>query len=579
MKTYYKVQFVIKKFLSSKNKIAFFGKTFRILKNYGVSGLSMTFKSIEQEKEKPKDLYSKQQSEKKEYLENEVSILFVILALHNEVDIRDTYRLTKQLLKDQDRLVVIKDFQRAEWEADIKCELFTCTMPNVYACVQNLLKESKQEYVYFIKGGNFLAANMRNEFAEIIAKKQPDIVYSDECVFAFDSGEIVRYDLKPDFSIYDLFQGNQSWQSVMFSKTLVMTITEVSPYPECIENMIFYLMLMSISKTKKITHISQVLLLKKDILEERNLEERRGILALCLKDSGILSNVILEKNYLKICKCYQQYKISIVVIANDFHNIQNCIRSILNFTADVDYEIFIVGEENLLSELKKHFRLQDCINYIVATSQMTYAQKCNTAAAQISGDILLFMQEDLQINYSLWLSKILDVFIFPWVGAASPKIVRQDNTIRYAGMIAGGFGFTAIPFNGEPNCYHKNINEPAFFNRQVSVLSASCIAIRQSVFKKIGGFDDANFDDKFSNAQLSFSVSHLGYACIYCADSILVSKSDDWYDSWYDKEHSSAYLNILMNYGQDLSEDMYFTDSMKYLYLRGVPIDFRIYQK
>lgn len=78
---------------------------------------------------------------------------------------------------------------------------------------------------------------------------------------------------------------------------------------------------------------------------------------------------------------------------------------------------------------------------------------------------------------------------------------------------------------------------------------------------------------------LSFELGRLGVQCVYCADAALMAGSEAWYDSKYDAEDSSAYLYLLQNYAEQLSYDPYFTESMKQQYLRGVPLDFRIYKK
>ena len=579
MKLYLKLKYAVKVFLKSQNKKKLLKKSLCALKKNGIVELKQVIKEAGQTQESVIALYEKQQSIKKEYKEYASGVLFVIWAMHDEVDICDTYRLTIMQMKPQDRLVVIKGVQEADWEKRIDCEKMVCDRYDVYTCIQNLLAGCGQDYVYIIKGGNFLAANMRNEFAEMIGVSQPDIIFSDECAFAFNDGRIVRYDVKPDFSVYDLLQGNQSWQSVMYTRTVIEKSIKKGMPTGCMENMMFYIMVNAAEKTKKIAHIQQVMLLKKDILEEEDLEERRWIVEQCLKKNKTPVNVVIKNNQLKLYSYYGQRKVSIIILANQFEQAQKCIKNILNCTANVNYELLVVGEPALVERLKKCSIVRSLVTFVPCIKEMAYTQRCNKAAREASGDVLIFMQEDMRMNHAEWLSKLLDAFVFSWVGAVSPKIIRQDNTIRYAGMIAGGFGFTPVPFNGEANQYLNNVNEPAFLNRQVSVLSASCIAVSREAFELAGKFDEKKFEDKFSNAQLSFAISRAGYTCVYCADSVLMSTGQDWYDSWYAKEHPFAYINLLMNYGGELSEDAYFTESMKYLYLRGVPIDFRIHEK
>lgn len=573
------IKYVVKVFLKAPAKFTLIKKSLSVLKKEGISGLKYAVKATGQMQEELKDLYEKQQSVKKEYKEYSHSVLFIIWALQEEGEVTDTYRLIVAQMKKQDHIIVIKTEEKAAWEEYITCEKVLCSLQNVGSRIQEFMMECKQDYVYFIKAGNDLAPNMRDEFAEVIGCQKPAIIYSDECTYASVSGKIVRYDVKPDFSEYDICQGNQSLQSVMFTRELLKKVFDKDVPTDCMENMMLYLMLNAAKVTKEMLHLDKVLLLKKDSLEEQNLPKKSQILERYLNGLQLPVRVIVEDEKLRMCVSGERYKASIIILAEHPELTKHCVEELRCNTVYKNYELLVIGESSVLAGLTEKMERDVLINVIPCESTSTYTNRCNIAARKAMGDILIFMQEDMRVQNREWLSKILNIFVFPQVGGVSPKVIREDGTIRYAGMIAGGFGFTPIPFNGESNQCKKDSNMPAFFSRQISVLSASCIAVRKDAFKAVGGFDEVNFTDKFSNAQISFALMRAGYACIFCADCILVTKGGEWYDSWYMKEHPTAYLQLLKNYGEELSEDAYFTESMKCLYLRGVPIDFRIYQK
>lgn len=577
MGMYSKAKRVVKIFFKSPQKIDLLKEMLKALKNEGISGLKCVIKNADKAQEYTIGLYEKQQSISKRYEEYEESVLFVIWAMQKDVDIDDTYNLTFSQKKQQDRIIVLKTAETAGWEDRINCEKRICDTSDITECLQELVMECQHDYVFFIKAGNYFAPNMRDEFARVIHEKSPAIVYSDECVFAHDNGNITRYDIKPNFSLYDLCQDNYAWQSIAFKNELLRKLLKDFPLTECMESMLLYLILQSAEET--IVHVDQVLLLKKDILQVDNITEKRCLIESYLKKKGIPVNVIIENSTLRLCSYRCQYKASIIILAEQLSQIKECLRDLVYHTANAEYELIVVGESEVLEKMQFELGTEIHSTSVICDKEMTYTERCNTASKYASGDILVFMQEDMRVQHVEWLSELLGVYAFPQVGAVSPKILRADNTIRYAGIIAGGFGFTPIPFNGEFDQRDCEKNNPAFINRQVAVLSASCLSIRKDVFEKVGGFNILNFTDKFSNAQLSFEITRAGYRCVYCADSRLVSKGEAWYDSWYDKEHSSAYLNLLKEYGEELSEDDYFTQSMKHQYLRGVPIDFRIYQK
>ena len=56
----------------------------------------------------------------------------------------------------------------------------------------NIISESKQEYVFIIKGGNYVSPYMRYEFSQKMELLEDDIIYSNESVFDYSSGKIVK---------------------------------------------------------------------------------------------------------------------------------------------------------------------------------------------------------------------------------------------------------------------------------------------------------------------------------------------------------------------------------------------------
>ena len=102
MGLYSKVKYVGKVFLKEPGKKTLVKKALRVLKNKGISGLKQAIKDTGEKQELAIDLYQKQQNTTKNYEEFPESILFVIWALQEDIDIDETYRLTVSQMKTQD---------------------------------------------------------------------------------------------------------------------------------------------------------------------------------------------------------------------------------------------------------------------------------------------------------------------------------------------------------------------------------------------------------------------------------------------------------------------------------------------
>lgn len=517
------------------------------------------------------DMYDRQQQNTGIYCKTEVKVLFVVLAEQIEADIRSSIEsIDMQDCVNTEIVVIARE--------GFQCPYNLCVREYGEAwgaCVEAAVKESDADYVFFLRGGDYYAPNMSGEFFSGCGSKQYDIIYSDECI-SDENGR--RYFLKPDYSEFDLLYRQYIGQSAAFSRAAVMAAGGIDTRIKRLDDLILDLSLRVTGISKRIRHIDRILMLHQFDFHESIDNSRIRMINCALQSGKVNAEVCLAEGKVKFCYGGIENKFSIIISSDVYEGCCNSIDNIVGYTDYVSFELIFVCPREVCERLKKRYESYANIKYVVAENQ-GYTGRCNLGAAEAEGDVVVFLAADARVLQNDWLYRMGTLLAFPQVGAVSPKIIRNENTIRYAGMIAGGFGFTAIPFNGEEDTYQTNWNEPVYTTRAVSVLSSTCLLVRKTLFEQAGGFAEGKITDKFSNAVMSFELARMGAQSVYCADVALTAGSEAWYDSKYDAEDSGAYLYLLQNYADYLSYDPYFTEAMKQQYLRGVPLDFRIYKK
>ena len=506
--------------------------------------------------------------EVKKYDDTGLHILFVILVTGLWGDIAQTLDSILQL-KNIDVEVAIITNRKHSKDAFKGGDSIRFYEKHWNECIIELLENSVADYVFFVDDGVIFTPNAGGAFFESVSLEKYDIIYCDECI---SEGEQKRYWIKPDFSKTDLLYRQSFGGAVAIARSFLLKATldwANIEYPRDL----FFTLALQVEKCR-VKHIEKILALyqKEEAKANKHLQ---ALVNSALAEDKIKARAILNTGKIEIVSGSLREKISIVLLIASLSEGLECIYSILNGTKYVDFELICVGESYICSKLREEFCNANQVIFAV-TDKVEYAEKCNVGALKASGEIIVFALDNIRFKEKDWLYEIGKCFIFPWVGAVSPKIIRPENTIKYAGIISGGFGFTPIPFNGEENRLVENKNEPAFMNREISVLSATCMGIRKALFQHVGGFNEKDTPRKFSNAAMSFEIMHNGWSCVYCAESEILSHGE-WFDSWYDEGDSKAYLYMLKKYGIQLSRDPFFTDAMKKQYLRGVPTDFRIY--
>lgn len=517
------------------------------------------------------DLYDRQQQNTGVYCKTEVKALFVVLAEQIEADIRSSIESIgmQNCVNTEIAVIARKGFQ---------CPYNLCVREYGEAwgaCVEAAVKESDADYVFFLRGGDYYAPNMSGEFFAGCGSEQYDMIYSDECI---SDGNGRRYFLKPDYSEFDLLYRQYIGQSAAFSRTAIMAAGGIDTRIKRLDDLILDLSLRVTAISKRIRHIDRILMLHQFDFHESIDNSRIRMINSALQSGKVNAEVRLAEGKIKFCYGGMENKFSVIISSDVYEGCCNSIDNIMGNTDYVSFELILVCPGEVCERLAERYESCANIKYVVAEGQ-SYTGRCNLGAAEAGGDVVVFLADDARVLQNDWLYRMGTLLAFPNVGAVSPKVIRNENTIRYAGIIAGGFGFTPIPFNGEEDTYRTNWNEPVYITRAVSVLSSTCLMVRKSLFEQMGGFAEGRITDKFSNAALSFELENMGAQCVYCADVALTAGSSAWYDSKYDAEDPCAYLYLLQNYADKLSYDPYFTEAMKQQYLRGVPIDFKIYKK
>lgn len=568
-----KAKAAVRAYRGIENKKEIVGTVIRTVRRGGISELK---KAVMRASDRGNgvaaiDLYERQQNEIREYEETGIKVLFIILVEQANAYISNTIESIERLMHIEKETIVLA-IEGYEGEHKLPIHFYADVWSER---LEAIFRSSQADYVYLIRGGNYLAPDMGGALFEGASRDRYHIIYSDECIQMENSK---KYLLKPDFSRFDLLYNHNMGQAAAFLREALLEAGGIGTDYKRLDDLIYGLFLKLSSDVKAIKHIDRVLLIHKyeyretvEWIRARNVNRE-------LMKKEVLATAVINYDRLRIDAGKINDVISIIVPVESYVEAVTCIDSILTHTRYVSYDIVAVAEKEVDLALKERYINTPKI-YCMEAEGNSYSAKCNTGARQANGDILLFLSDDIEVKQSDWLYNIASIFAFPWVGGVSPKVIRKENTIRYAGMIAGGFGFTPIPFNGELNEQRVNENEPAFFSHEISVLSGTCLAIRKNAFHQVKGFNTQETPDKFSNAVLSFELMRNNWSCIYCAETTVTAGNKTWYDSWYDKEDTRAYLYLLKNFGEWLTYDPYFTEEMKQQYLRGVPTGFRIYKK
>jgi GT2 family glycosyltransferase len=191
-------------------------------------------------------------------------------------------------------------------------------------------------------------------------------------------------------------------------------------------------------------------------------------------------------------------KVSIIIPSQGANQVlERCIRSILESTRYPNYEILVVnnGERRpeafpFYLEIASHARVRVLHYEAGPNTPFNYNIVNNYGASFAGGELLLFLNNDIEAISPGWLDELVLWAEREDVGVVGAKLLRPDRTIQHAGVIIGLTGFAGHIFAGLPE-NQWTIFGLAEWYRDYMAVTAACLMVRREVFEHLGGFDES----------------------------------------------------------------------------------------
>lgn len=580
----------LKKACLTKNKKNILKKVYYSIKEGGLKNLKQDILGVMYAAYKEENLYKKRkhiyinQQEEKIILDDVFGKISVIVCTYGNFDNikRIEKSLEEQIYKNFDVTYVISEKYRKNINDEGK-KIYYCEKIDG-SILNEVIKKIESSYFLIIDVDDYLPPNALLNFGKASQNNDSILIYSDECLYDFDSEEVKKYFLKPKFSPIYFYNKLYIEHSILLKKKEFMEWGGFDSKIENLDSLLKYATLKILEFSDRIIHIEKILLLRD--VREKNICDytyNSSMIKRHLKNIGIEANV--RPNFI-----YDSYDIdlpiedletiSLIVIGECKDDTLKCVNNIVLNTKWINFEIIVVAEDNVCECVYNEFSYLDNLRLCKYIGNLSYAEKCNLGNSKAVGKYIVILKDFISMKDNDWLSNMVQCFNFKDVGAVSPKIINKHEGIKYSGIVSGGYGFFPIPFDGEKNILYKGYNEISFITREISILSSSCFMIKKELFNNICGFDETNTPNEFSNAELSFKIQEHNKKCVFCHDSLVISiKKYDEYDSWYNIKSKSGYLYMLKKWSNYLSDDPYYTKTMQTQIINSFPYNFNIFQK
>lgn len=228
-------------------------------------------------------------------------------------------------------------------------------------------------------------------------------------------------------------------------------------------------------------------------------------------------------------------KISIIIpFKDEIELLKKCLNSISNTVNYKNLEIILVNNRSKKQSTLKYLKhIKDKYTILNYNEVFNYSAINNFAVEKASGEIILFLNNDIEAIEKGWFEAMIEHIERDNVGAVGAKLSYPDFTLQHAGVILG--------INGVASHGHKHLpsDSPGYFMRanaiqNLSACTAACLMVKKEVFNKVGGFDEKNLKIAFNDIDLCLKIRDLGYLITYTPFAHLIhheSKSRGFEDT------------------------------------------------
>jgi len=220
-------------------------------------------------------------------------------------------------------------------------------------------------------------------------------------------------------------------------------------------------------------------------------------------------------------------KVSIIIATRDGVDLlRPCMESVLgsieNFPAPV--EILLVDNDSIDPATLDYMAGLSSIPAIRQLSfrgAFNWSAINNTAAAEATGDVLIFLNNDTVVLAKDWCLELATNAMRPDVGAVGARLLYADGTIQHAGVVVGIEGVAGH------ECVGETPEAGGYFGRghllrSAAAVTGACMATRRTLFQQMdGGFDELNLKVAFSDIDYCMRVRQAGFRVVYNPFAVL----------------------------------------------------------
>lgn len=260
--------------------------------------------------------------------------------------------------------------------------------------------------------------------------------------------------------------------------------------------------------------------------------------------------------------------VSVIVPTRDRHDLlRRCIDGLLRGTRYPSIEIIIVDNESrdprCLAYLDQ-LRGSGDARILDGAGPFNFSSLNNRAVRIARGQVLCFLNNDVEPLTPDWLDEMVAHALRPGVGAVGAKLLYPDRRVQHGGII----------LCGDHVARHLHVglddDDTGYWGRATAVQSlaavtGACMVARREVFDAVNGFDEA-WPVDFGDIDFCLRVGAAGYRTIWTPHAVLLHHESASRGTFFTKAKEARYEagreSMVARWGATLMSDPHYNPNL-----------------
>lgn len=413
---------------------------------------------------------------------------------------------------------------------DARITLVRCANSQDTAVLSNsALQLATGDYIGLLDPADQLAESALYMVAvEVTKARSADIIYSDEDQVT-DDGRRHSPHFKPDWNLELFYSYDFVGHFAVYRRSLVCELGGFRPGFPGSHKYDLALRLLRHTVADNIRHIPFILChVRRNPVADSTTQPHAaaGGAQRALRDhfDSCGEDVAVEPSAVPFCNRVirrppaQRPLVSLIILTKNGEKLlRACLSSILTRTSYGHYEILVVNNgsnEPTALDYLNTLRSSGIVTVIDDDRPFNFSALNNRAVDFAHGDVIGFVNNDMEVISPGWLDEITGQLCRPGIGAVGAKLYYPDNTIQHAGVVLGMCG---IAGHGHRS-YGRS--ELGYYGRlqlvqEVSCVTGACMFVKKELFVSMGGFDDTHLAVAYNDVDFCLRLRQAGYRIIW----------------------------------------------------------------